>query len=98
MKKAILGLPLILIINNALAGHVGFSSDENLLIYIPVSLLIIWWLSKIIRKNYLIYKSQLADKVREKEGVSTNLNDQIDKGKEIPEYYKEKDVFGFDKP
>jgi hypothetical protein len=97
MKKVILVLPLILVINKVLAGHVGFSSDENLLIYIPVSILIIWWMYSIIRKNYIKYKSQQADKVHELEEVSAAENEQTME-KEIPEYFKEKDVFGFDKP
>jgi hypothetical protein len=99
MKKVILVLPLILIINKAVAGQVVFSKDENYLeVIIPASILIIWWLSKIIRKNYLQYKSQLADKVREQEGKSTVGNELINTDTDIPEFFREKDVFGLDKP
>lgn len=98
MKKVIIVLLLILIKNIALAGHVGFSNDENLLIYIPASILIIWWIVKVIRKNYIIFRAQFSDTVHDPESKAPIIKGQANTDSEIPEFFIEKDVFGLDKP
>jgi hypothetical protein len=94
MKKVILILLLIFIINKAVAGHVGFSNDENLLIYIPLSILLIWWVVQVLHKAYKKYREEVK-KYQDQTSKTDNL---LKLDKEIPEFFREKDVFGLDKP
>jgi hypothetical protein len=98
MKKIIIVLLFSLLINKVLAAHLGLVNEESLLFYIPVTLLIIWWIVTIIRKNYLNYKSQISVTDISQESEAPNVKSQTNKDNEIPEFFKEKDIFGLDKP
>ena len=94
MRKLFILLILFLVINKAVAGT-SFSNDEYFLFYIPASILIIWWIAKIIRKNYLKYKAQISVTDIDQESDASKLKSQTN---EIAEIFKEKDILGLDKP
>ena len=98
MKKVIIVLLLILIKYQALAGHVGFSSDENLLIYIPASIILIMWIVNVIHSNFTKHKEQISSAKYDPEIEGTIVKEQTKPISEIPDFFKEKDVFGLDKP
>jgi hypothetical protein len=98
MKKVIMVLPLILIINKAVAQHRGLSNDEYFLFYILAAILIIWLIAIIIRKKYIRYKAQISATVQDPERKASVIKGQSDIDNEIPGFFKEKDLFGLDKP
>lgn len=98
MKKATIVVLLILLIIKVLAATADHTKDEELIFYIPVVLLFIWWIVTIIRKNYLKYKAQISVKDIGQESEAANVKNQTNEDNGIPEFFKEKDIFGLDKP
>ena len=97
MKKLIILSVLLLVINKAVAGT-PLSADEYFLFYIPAALLIILWIAKIIRKNYLKYKAQISIRDIGRESETPVEKSEATEPNGIPEIFTEKDVFGLDKP
>jgi hypothetical protein len=98
MKKVTIVLLLYLMINKALAQHRGLSNDEWVLFYIPATMLIIWWIVTIIRKYYFNYKARISNTDIDPESNVYGEKSQSNEDNEIPEFFKEKDIFGLDKP
>lgn len=99
MKKIIIVLPLLSGIDKAFAGHVVFSKDEYYLeVIIPALIILIWWMIKIIRKKYISNKTLIMNGVQDQDRIDPDNENETILESEIPEFFKEKDVFGLDKP